>query len=79
MNKVVGVDVDGHIEWHAINSMAGADYDTMCGVDAHDSVIGHMGTVVAKKGQKITCSQCYEMWKGVMSLKLTEGMFEVEG
>lgn len=76
MNKVVGVQLDDGVEWHAVNTVAG-DYDTMCGVDANDPCIGHHGTVEAKKGQKITCQDCYNLWKGVTQLRLKESMFQV--
>lgn len=77
MSKVVGVEIDGVVEWHAINPVAGVDYTTMCGVDSHDITIGHTGTVRANKGQKITCRQCYQMWAGITSLKLKESSFDV--
>jgi hypothetical protein len=77
MNKVVGVKTYSGVEWHAINSVAGADYDTLCGLDAKDDVIGHYGVVEAVAGQKITCHQCYAVWKGVSSLRLKESMFSV--
>jgi hypothetical protein len=73
--KIIGVDIDGSTEWHAIG-IGSNDYDTMCGVDAHDPDIGHFGTVVAKRGQKITCIQCRAMWSGFVALRLRASDFE---
>lgn len=75
MSKVLGVDIDGVVEWHAPN-VAGPDYDTLCGVDADDPAIGHEGLIPAKRGQKITCMQCKMIWEGVVALKLRKSNFE---
>lgn len=75
--KVVGVNVDGHIEWHA-RGIGSNDYDTMCGVDANDPDIGHFGTVQPHRGAKITCSQCRSMFEGFKSLRLRSSDFAVE-
>lgn len=77
MNKVVGFETHSGVEWHAINGIAGADYDTLCGLDAKDDAIGHYGIVEAVAGQKITCQQCYAVWKGVSLSRLKESMFSV--
>ena len=78
MSKVIGVRIGSdEVEWHAVNGVAGADYDTLCGIDANDSVVGHHGTVPAPRGQKINCRQCFEVWRGVRDMCLRSSSFEV--
>lgn len=75
MSKIIGVDIDGRIEWHAAG-IGSAGYDTMCGVDAFDPNIGHQGTVPAVRGVKINCLQCKSMFDGFRSLGLRKSDFE---
>lgn len=75
MSKAVGVLIDGEETWHA-PSVAGPDYDTLCGIDANDSEVGTFGTIEPKRGQKITCVQCYGIWQGVTAMRLRESNFE---
>jgi hypothetical protein len=77
MKNVIGVMVDNAVEWHAVNGIPGPDAHTLCGVDADDSAIGHYGTVKAPRGQKITCQECYNIWKGVSEMRLREASFEL--
>lgn len=70
MSKVVGVDIDGEVTWHAQNRGGGPDYVTLCGLDPDDPSIGHNGTVPAQRGQKIDCPQCRAVWQAVALLKL---------
>lgn len=74
-SKIIGVNIDGDVEWHVIAVEGNADYDTLCGVDAHDPNIGHYGTTYAKRGQKITCEQCKGLWFGIQSLRLKKSNF----
>ena len=67
--KVIGVDIDGHMEWHAPSVLSGG-YATLCGLDGHDERTGQRGVSPAPRGQKITCPQCKLLWQGVMLLKL---------
>ena len=75
MSKAVGVLIDGEETWHA-PSVAGPDYDTLCGIDANDSEVGTFGTIEPKRGHKITCVQCYGIWQGVTAMRLRESNFE---
>lgn len=75
MSNVVGVDIDGVVEWHAIGA-GGNDYNTLCGIDADDPSIGHNGVVKAKRGQKINCAQCYGIWIGVKNMSFRESDFD---
>jgi hypothetical protein len=34
------------------------DYDTLCGIDANDPFIGHLGTVSVAINTKIDCAAC---------------------
>jgi hypothetical protein len=77
MTKVIGVKVGDEVEWHAANGVAGPDHDTLCGVDANDSAVGHFGTVEAKRGQKIDCQECYNVWKGVTEMRLRKSSFNL--
>lgn len=67
--KVIGVEVDGAIEWH-VPGVAGADYVTLCGLDGYDPAIGQTGTVDAPRGTKINCQQCRMIWWRLRELKL---------
>lgn len=74
MSKIIGVEIDGRVEWHAA-SIGATDYDTMCSVDAFDPDIGHQGTVPAVRGTKITCLQCKSMFNGFRALGLRQSDF----
>lgn len=74
MSKAVGVVIDEQVEWHAPGA-GGTDHDTLCGIDANDSAIGHGGTVQAKRGQKIECAQCRAIWADVTAMKLRKRDF----
>lgn len=74
MNKIIGVDQEGEVIWHARGVMN--DYDTLCGIDANDPAIDHNGTVEAKRGQKITCDLCRSIWVETLALKLSKSNFE---
>lgn len=76
MSKAVGVLVDGVVEWHAPR-VAGPDYDTLCGIDAHDPEVGHQGLVPTKRGQKINCPECKRVWEGVLALRLRKSSFRM--
>ena len=79
MSKVIGVIVGETTEWHAVNGVAGPDYATLCGLDPNDSTVGHYGTVEPKRGQKITCQECYNIWRGVTDMRLRESSFDLTG
>ena len=78
MSKVIGLNIGNEIEWHAVNGVAGADYTTLCGIDADDPGIGHYGTVDPPPGQKIECRTCYNIWKGVVEMRFRESHFDVQ-
>lgn len=69
MSKAIGVNIDGVIGWHAPNA-GYMDYDTLCGIDAYDEPIGHLGTVNPKRRQKIDCELCKAIFDGFRDLKL---------
>lgn len=71
--KVIGVDINGEIEWHIVGVMH--DYDTACGLDANDPTLGHQGVVEAKRSQKITCEQCRDLWLRLRELRLRQSDF----
>ena len=73
--KVIGVMVDGEPTFHARG--VASDYDTLCGMDANDDHVGHEGYVTARRGQKITCSQCWQIWRETVALQLRESSFDV--
>ena len=75
MSKVIGVDIDGVVTWHAINPFT-TDYETMCSLDADDPVLGHNGIVKPSKGQKINCDECKMMFESFKSLALKKTDFE---
>lgn len=74
MKKVVGVEVDGVLTWHAVG-VGPTDHDTLCGIDANDPAIGHTGSVEARRGQKIDCRQCKFIWKNLRELNLRKSDF----
>lgn len=76
MSKVVGVLIDGEETFHAPPTGV-ADYDTLCGIDANDDVIGHGGFIEVPRGQKITCTTCHTIWKETIALRLRESNFDV--
>lgn len=78
MSKVIGLNLGDTVEWHAVNGVAGVDYHTLCGIDADDPGIGHFGTVEPKRGQKIECRACYNIWRGVAEMNLREASFDVK-
>ncbi len=74
-SKVVGVEVDGVVEWH-IPGVGGADYATLCGLDGDDPAIGQTGIVQAPRGTKIDCQECKSIWYGLRALRLQPSNFE---
>jgi hypothetical protein len=74
MSKAVGVLINGSVEWHA-PAAGGGDYHTLCGLDAADETLGHMGFVEAKRGQKIDCHQCLGIWRDVIAMRLRRSDF----
>lgn len=75
--EVVGVLIDGEQTWHA-GPVGVSDYDTLCGIDANDSKVGHQGLIATPDGQKITCAMCHTVWRQTISLRLRETDFEVK-
>ncbi len=74
MSKAIGVDISGVVEWHVKGNTL--DYNTLCGLDANDPAIGHNGTVEPKRGQKITCEECKNMFNLFRDLKLRISDFD---
>ena len=70
-----GVQIGDEVEYHAAGVIG--DFHTLCGLDADDPGIDAMGAVAAKRGQKITCSSCHTIWRGVVDMGLRQSNFEV--
>lgn len=73
--NIIGVIEDGDTTWHLVPT-AGF-YDTLCGVDANDSVIGTYGSAEPKPGQKVSCPECAQMFKHIKSMRLGPNRFDV--
>jgi hypothetical protein len=74
-NKIIGVESDGVIEWHA-PGVAGPDYATLCGLDGNDDAVGQRPVdIKPPRGTKIDCHECKRIWAGVRDLKLRESDF----
>lgn len=76
MSKAIGVMEQGEVVWHAPGVVQ--DYCTLCGTDSDDPELGHEGLVQPKRGQKITCEQCKDIWQRTIDLKLRATDFDVE-
>lgn len=72
---IVGAMVDGEPEYHAPGVIG--DYSTLCGLDINDPEIGHDGEIKVPRGQKITCRECYEIWRDTVALNLRKASFDV--
>lgn len=62
MGPVIGIENPfnaAKTDWHA-SCDPGANYDTLCGVSLSDDPLR---SETAKRGQKITCAHCYNIWK----------------
>ena len=71
--KSIGVlEEGGFTSWH-IPPPGWGGYDTLCGLDGNDSHVGTFGVIQGKN--KITCIQCYDIWKGVKAMKYRESDF----
>lgn len=73
MSKVIGVNIESEITWHVVGD---GIYDTLCGIDANDSRVGHMGTVIADHGTKVNCKQCKSIFVRMRELRLKITDFE---
>lgn len=74
MTKVIGVESDGSVEWH-IPGCGGGDYATLCGMDGNDPCVGQTGTLPARRGQKITCRYCRQIWLELTALGIRRSDF----
>ena len=72
--KMIGVLIGDTPTFH-IPVNGGSDYDTQCGIDAHDKAIGHNGTIKVPKGQKIDCTECRFIWENIIDLNLKKSDF----
>lgn len=72
--SVIGVLIDGEATFHAPGVSVGG-YDTLCAIDANDPHIGHQGLIEARPLQKITCQQCYRIWRDVIAMHLMNNRF----
>lgn len=77
MNQnIIGVMIDGTETWHVVGSASG-DYATLCGLDGHDDHkdVGQSGTIEPRRGQKIDCPQCRDIWRHVTTSRLRKSNF----
>jgi hypothetical protein len=75
MSKAIGVCLGGgEVEWHAPGVVQ--DYDTLCGLDANEPGEGLHGTIVAPRGQKITCAECASIFVRTQELGLRRASFD---
>lgn len=70
MPNIVSVLLDGYLTHHAPPHGYG-DYDTLCGLDADDSAIGHGGIIATPTGARIDCVACKSIWHGTVKLGLS--------
>lgn len=55
------VRIDGVVTVHMIGAIG--DYDTLCGLDAHDGGVGHEPADVPRNGRaRIDCNDCKRIW-----------------
>lgn len=75
MSNTIGVitheDTLFHIQGNPVT-----DHDTLCGIDAYDEEIGHLGIIEAPKGQKVDCWQCRAYFSFIEDNKITWKDFE---
>jgi hypothetical protein len=75
VKPIIGIKEDPEgkrISWHVVG-IGPTDHATLCGVDGDDDneSVGQYGTVQPKRGQKIDCPQCKQIWLGVRVMRLT--------
>lgn len=73
--RIVGAMVGGEPEFHAPGIIG--DSNTLCGLDINDPGIGHDGEIKVPRGQKITCCECYRIWRDTVALNLRKASFDV--
>jgi hypothetical protein len=66
----IGVKTDTGVSVHC--RCAWGDYDTLCGVDANDSVIGHFGAVPVAVNTKIDCPACKAIFETAKYYRLSD-------
>ena len=76
-SKAVGVICDGNLEWH-MYGLGASDYVTACGLDGHDPDIGQEMGPLPEPGQKITCQQCWALYKAFRESGVTAKDFAPE-
>ena len=60
MSKFIGIIEDnGNVMIHA--QYPNGNYDTLCGIDANDSELGHNGVAEVSNNSKIDCHQCIQI------------------
>lgn len=67
--SIVGVVEENRTTWHIVG-VGPTDHVTLCGLDGDDHIEGQFGTVEPKRGQKIDCAQCKQIWLGVRVMRL---------
>jgi hypothetical protein len=60
--RVVAIKIDGVVSVHAVGD--NGNYDTLCGIDANDSSVGHEGVVrLPWVRARIGCEACKSILK----------------
>lgn len=65
--RFIVISVDGKSDSHLPVADKTSDYDTLCGMDGDDPVIGV--TIVNMEARKVTCKMCYRIWTASRSWK----------
>lgn len=55
---------------HAIAAFG--TYDTLCGIDANDDSVGHLGLATVSDKIPINCPACYRIWEVAKQYKRRE-------
>ena len=76
MTKIIGVQIDGVVEWH-IPGCGGGDYVTLCGLDGNDPKIGQECVMAPPAGTKINCSVCRTIWENLAALRIRRSDFSM--
>ena len=56
-----------HMAGHPIS-----DYDTACGIDMNDPLLGHHMNNASTTREPIDCAQCFSIWKQARTFKPKE-------
>ncbi len=75
MSRAIGVYDHDELEWHMHNP-GPTDHVTACGLDGADESLGQRMGPEPKRGQKITCGMCRQVFEGFQSMKMRKTHFQ---